>query len=77
MVVRREEDGLGDVTVGRRAVPLEDTSVTEELALELPIVGSADPRCLVGGGGGGDLWEAVDGGSSFKLGLATESSTEC
>lgn len=52
-VVRREEGGLGDDRVGRRAVADEESSVEDEFALEVLIVDSVAPWRLVGGGGGG------------------------
>lgn len=60
IVVRREEGGLGDETVARRVVAADESSVEEELALEVLIVDRVAPWRLVGGGGGGAFWEGED-----------------
>lgn len=77
-VVRREEGGLGDDTVGRRAVAVEESSVEDEFALEVLIVDNAAPWRLVGGGGGGAFCEGDEVGASWlSPGLRSGSSREC
>lgn len=77
-MVRREAGGLGEIIVLFRTVPLEDMSVVDEFALDVPIVGNTDPLCLEGGGGGGALKEEEeDVGSSFRPGLGVGISIEC
>lgn len=63
-VVRREERGFGEDAVGRA---MAESSVEEDSALEVFIVGRALPWRREGGGGGGALWIAVWWGANSWL----------
>jgi len=79
IVVRRDEGGFGDDTVGRRGVKEAESSVDDELALDVLIEDKGAPCRLVGGGGGGAALkdEGLEVGSRTDSELIGGNSVEC